>query len=105
MSPLYAIRADARGDITPERGKDPPRGIAWWQPKGGSYIPTPIVVGSNLFVANDRGILTCIDAKSGKEHYRRRIVDGGNDSYSASPVSAAGRLYRIRQVLNNAKIR
>jgi outer membrane protein assembly factor BamB len=93
MSPVYAVTADARGDITPKRGATPPRGIKWWQPKGGSYIPTPIVVGDNLFVANDRGIISCIDAKTGTEHYRRRIVDGGNDTYSASPVAAAGRLY------------
>jgi outer membrane protein assembly factor BamB len=93
MSPIYAVTADARGDLTPTRNKPLPKGLAWWMHRGGSYIPTPIVVDGRLFVANDRGILTCLDAKTGTEHYKRRIVDGGNDPYSASPVSAAGRLY------------
>jgi outer membrane protein assembly factor BamB len=90
MNPIYAIAAEASGDITPIALKPPP-GLAWWSARGGSYIPTPIVIDDALYVAGDRGVLTCYDASTGELRYRQRLANGG--SYSASPVAAAGRLY------------
>ena len=40
-------------------------------------------------VTDKTGILTCIDAKTGEEHWHERI--GGN--YSASPLFADGKIY------------
>jgi outer membrane protein assembly factor BamB len=90
MSPIYAIHATAKGDITPSSERRPPPGISWWKARGGSYIPTPIVVDKRLYVADDRGVLSCYDAVTGARHYRERVA---SDSFSASPVAAAERLY------------
>ena len=38
---------------------------------------------------SDLGVATCLEAKTGETHWRRRL--GGN--YSASPVFADGRIY------------
>ena len=46
-------------------------------------------MGEELFVVNDNGILTCLDARPGATHWQQRL--GGN--YSASPVFADGRIY------------
>ena len=89
MNPIYAVRASAKGDITPKASTAP--GLAWWSGRGGSYIPTPIVVGDHLYVAGDRGILACYHARSGKRLYRSRV--GDDDNYSASPVATQDRLY------------
>ena len=43
-----------------------------------------------LYVADDRGVLSCYDAVTGARHYRERVA---SDSFSASPVAAAERLY------------
>jgi outer membrane protein assembly factor BamB len=101
-SPIYAIRADARGDLTPREGKDgrkgaeddtvkQPDGLLWWKPRHGSYMPTPLVLGENLYVAGDNGVVAAFDAKSGEERFRARIEGGG--TFSASVVAADERLY------------
>lgn len=93
MSPIYAIRPNARGDITPRQGETLPEGVAWWNPRAGSYIPTPIVYRGLLYVASDRGVLACFEARTGKPLFRQRIVETSRETYSASPVAAGGRLY------------
>ena len=42
-----------------------------------------------LFMVNDTGIVTCLDAANGAEVWRSRVPD----SYSASPILAEGRIY------------
>ena len=92
MSPIYAIRLDAEGDISLEDGQTSNEYVVWSRPRRGAYIPTPIVYGDHLYIGNDVGILTCYDAKTGEQVYRQRIA-GRRDAYSASPVAADGRLY------------
>lgn len=90
-SSAYAISPAARGDITPDRadrGADSD-GLLWWEPRGGSYIPTPIIVGDILYTCSDRGVLTTRDVNTGKLFYQQRI--GGQ--HSASAVATAKHLY------------
>ena len=63
--------------------------IAWRYDKGAPTMPSPLLIGDELYFANDGGIFTCLDAKTGAEHYRERI--GGN--YSSSPTFADGKIY------------
>lgn len=44
-------------------------------------------------MVSDNGIVTCLDAKTGKEHWRQRF----GSSYSASPVFAGGRIYFLSE--------
>ena len=37
--------------------------------------PSPILLGDLLFMVNDSGILTCLDAKSGEEVWHARVPD------------------------------
>ncbi len=79
---LIAVRADGKGDVTRTH-------IAWTLRRGAPFTPSPILVGDELFVINDIGVLTTLDARTGTIHYQQRL--GGN--YSASPVFADGRIY------------
>jgi outer membrane protein assembly factor BamB len=79
---LIAVRADGEGDVTRTH-------VAWELRRGAPFTPSPLLVGDELYVVNDTGILTCVDARSGSIHYQERL--GGN--YSASPVFADGRIY------------
>lgn len=63
--------------------------IVWRFDKGAPTMPSPILIGEELYFVNDGGIFTCLDAKTGVEHYRERL--GGN--YSASPTFADGKIY------------
>ncbi len=57
------------------------------------HVPTALVQGNLLFLWSDQGIVTCVDAQSGKQHWKKRV--GGN--YSGSPVLAGGKLYAVSE--------
>lgn len=77
-------------------GAEPPE-IAWSFTKGAPTMPSPLLVGDELYFVNDGGILVCLDARTGAENYRERLANettkrmGG--TYNASPLVADGRLY------------
>jgi len=60
-----------------------------WRLDRGPKMPSPILVGKELYVINDGGILTCVDAITGDLHWRERL-DG---EFSSSPTYAGGFLY------------
>lgn len=78
----YAVRPGGRGDITESH-------IAWSNTRGNAYVPSAIVVGDYYYLADDHGIGICLDAHTGKQMWRKRF--GGD--FTASPVSAAGKIY------------
>lgn len=63
--------------------------IVWRQPRGAPSMPSPLVVGDELYVVSDKGIATCLDAKTGDVIWSERL--GGN--FSSSPLFADGRIY------------
>jgi len=79
---LYAIRPTGSGEIGRTH-------VEWALKKGAPHVPSPLLVGDELFLINDRGIAICLDAKTGVEHWKERI--GGN--HFASPIYAGGRIY------------
>jgi outer membrane protein assembly factor BamB len=91
IQPIFALRPGARGDISLKDDKESNDSIVWSKKRGGPYLPTPIVYGEHLYVCNNAGVLTCYEAKTGKQVYQQRL--GGKNGYTASPVAADGRLY------------
>jgi outer membrane protein assembly factor BamB len=83
---VLAVRPDGEGDVTGTH-------IAWSTTRGAPFTPSPIAVGDELYVINDLGVLSCLDAKTGKLHYQQRL--GGN--HSASPIFADGRIYFLSE--------
>lgn len=63
--------------------------IAWEEKKGAPSMPSPLVVGERLFMVNDKGIATFLDARTGTTIATLRL--GGN--FSSSPLVADGRIY------------
>lgn len=101
-SPTYAIQPTAAGDVTPSDDRasdDNPNGsgLAWWQPRDGSYMPTPLVKDKLLYTCNDNGRLTVRDALTGKLIYRQRIGKGSG-TYSASAVAADKHIYFVSEL-------
>jgi outer membrane protein assembly factor BamB len=91
VQPIYAVRPGASGDLSLPKDKTSGGAIVWSTSKGGPYLPTPIVYGEHLYVCGNSGVLTCYEARTGKQVYRERL--GGSGGYTASPVAADGRLY------------
>lgn len=81
---VYAIKLGGEGDITESH-------VAWTMTKGAPHNPSTLLVGDELYIISDKGILTCVDAKTGEQHYQERV--GGN--FSASPLLADDRIYLL----------
>jgi outer membrane protein assembly factor BamB len=92
LSPIYAIRPTATGDITLKEGETANAHIAWSYLRDGGYMQTPIAYQGVLYVCRDNGVLSAFDARTGQRHYQARLGDG-RTGFSASAVAAAGRLY------------
>jgi outer membrane protein assembly factor BamB len=88
--PIYAFRADAAGDISLAPGQTNNTGIAWSTERGGAYIPSPLVVGAQVFVLGDNGVLAAYNLHNGRKLFQERA---GTGDYYASPVAADGKVY------------
>ncbi len=91
-SPIYAIRLDAKGDISLAEGESANAHIAWSIERGGAYMQTPLVYGDYLYSSRDNGVLSCFEARTGERLYQERLGRGGT-GFTASPVAADGKLY------------
>jgi outer membrane protein assembly factor BamB len=80
--PLQAFKIGGKGDIT--------RNVIWKFDKGPD-VPTPVTDGKYFYSVNDRGIVFCLDAKTGQEIYGGQRMKPG--TYSGSPILADGKIY------------
>jgi outer membrane protein assembly factor BamB len=83
VRPLLALRAGGRGDIT--------KSHLLWSSENGPDVPTPVTDGKYLYIVNDRGIMWCLDSRTGQELYGPQRIKTG--TYSSSPVLADGKIY------------
>jgi len=81
--PLLALKPGGRGDVT--------RSHVLWSFNNGPDVPTPVTDGTYLYSINDRGILYCLDARTGKVIYGPQRLR--NATYSGSAVLADGKIY------------
>jgi outer membrane protein assembly factor BamB len=79
------IDANDAGAMEGQRGL----GLAWKGRRSVPNKPSVLLAGEMLFMIDDGGIASCLDAGTGEMIWNERV--GGN--YSASPIHAAGRIY------------
>lgn len=82
----FALRPEGIGDITATN-------VVWKEQQAMPVRCAPLLVDELLFMVNEAGILSCLEAKTGKLIWRHRL--GGH--YSASPVYAEGKVYLASQ--------
>lgn len=89
---LFAIKAGANGDISPKPGETTSDGVLWSVARGGVEMASPLVYEGYIYVlGRNGGVVTCLDAKTGKQVYRERIP--GAKSFWASPWAGSGKIY------------
>jgi outer membrane protein assembly factor BamB len=79
---LWAVRVDGQGDVTRTH-------VAWKQQALIGFMPSPLLLGQELYLLSDDGFVACVDASSGETLGKTRA--GGK--YAASPVYAQGHIY------------
>jgi len=91
-APLYAIRPDAKGDISLKESETSNAAVAWMNPRNGAYLQTPVVYGDLIYSCKSGGIVCCYDAKTGNKRYEERL-GSGRVAFTSSPVAADGKVY------------
>jgi outer membrane protein assembly factor BamB len=81
--PVLGLKAGGRGDVTTSH--------KLWEFNNGPDVPTPVTDGTRAYFITDRGVVYCIDLKTGKAVYGPQRLEPG--TYSASPVLADGKIY------------
>ena len=85
-----------RGDISLKPGETSNEFIVWSHPRASGYTPSALVHDGRAYLVHDTGILTVLDAKTGKQIYKVR-VGGGGQTFSASPVAAGDRVLLLTE--------
>jgi outer membrane protein assembly factor BamB len=95
--PLFAIKPGASGDISlADDEQHSNEFIAWSDPKAAPYMPTPVLHDGRLYVLLDRGMVSCFDAATGRQHYDRERLPGIG-KFTASPWIANDRLFCLSE--------
>ena len=79
---LWAVRPNGSGDVTETH-------MEWKLAKSVPCKPTPVIVDGLIYMVDDKGVGSCVEAASGEVVWRERVLS----TTSASPVYADGRIY------------
>lgn len=83
-----AIRVGGQGDVTATN-------VLWSTHRSIPQLPSPLVyAGVYYMLADQGGLLTLLDPKTGERLERGRLADG-IDAYYAAPVAADGKVYLL----------
>jgi len=79
---IYAIRPGGKGKLAEDL-------VAWHNADGIPHVPSPLLVGKEIYVVDDDGTAVCLDADTGTNIWKQRL--GGN--FRASPIQVRDRIY------------
>jgi outer membrane protein assembly factor BamB len=79
---VFAVDPTGNGDVTDTH-------VRWSEKKSMPSKPSPVYADGRLYMIQDQGVATCLDAKTGATLWTSRV--SGN--YSASPVIADGMVF------------
>lgn len=81
---LVAIKTGGQGDVTSTH-------VLWRESRGVPEVPAPLYSNQRVYMVTNGGIVSCMDAATGRVLFRTRLGAGG--AYFASPVMAGGNVY------------
>jgi outer membrane protein assembly factor BamB len=84
--PILAIRPGGNGDVTQSH-------LVWSKRRGGPHVPSPAYHNDRIYVVNDMGILTCLDARSGDSLWQRRM----RGRFSVAPLVVGEMLFLMNE--------
>ena len=84
--PYMAIKPGGRGDVSATH-------VVWSVATGAPYVSSLLYYDGVVYMANDVGVLTAVDASNGQRLWQER-VDG---VFSASPVGGGGHVYFVAE--------
>jgi hypothetical protein len=81
---IVALRPDEKGAVAESS-------VQWREKTGLPEVPSPLHYRGRVYLVKDGGIVTCLEARSGKVAYRGRL--GAARTYFASPIAGDGKVF------------
>jgi outer membrane protein assembly factor BamB len=95
--PVAAVRAGGSGDITPAAPETKNAHVVWYDRlAGGTYLPTPVIYQSSLYVLTEKGIFSRHNAETGERIYRSRVSPEAA-TFTASPWAYNGKIFALSE--------
>ncbi len=94
--PVYAVLPGAAGDITLRPRQRANEYIRWYDPRGASYNPSPLLYRGIYYTLLDRGFLTAHDARTGRTVYDRVRIEPGA-TFTSSPWAYNGKIFALSE--------
>jgi outer membrane protein assembly factor BamB len=82
---LVAVKPGGRGNISQTH-------VAWKATRGLPYVASPLFYDGRIYFIKNGGMISSLDAKSGRPFYSQERIEAGG-SYYSSPVAANGLIY------------
>jgi len=83
---VKAVRIDGQGEVSGTH-------VAWNVERGGSKLPSPLLIDGLLYYTSADGFAVCLEVSTGNQVWKERM--GG--TYAASPIYGDGRMYFFNQ--------
>jgi outer membrane protein assembly factor BamB len=83
---LFAVKPDGQGDVTESR-------VVWTLRRAAPLNPSPLLIEDALYIVSDKGIASCLEAKTGKIRWQERL----SGEFTASPLYADGHIYLLNE--------
>jgi outer membrane protein assembly factor BamB len=81
---LFAVKPGGAGDVTKTH-------VLWRDGKATPEVPSPLYYRGRVYMVRDGGLMSCLNAETGKLLFRERLGPGG--AYYSSPVAGDGKVY------------
>jgi hypothetical protein len=89
---LVAVRAGAAGDISLKEGENSSAFVAWSASLNTQRVASPLCYAVCVYMLDQqRGMVRCYDAKTGKEHYAQRLPE--SRGFTCSPWGADDKVF------------
>ena len=86
---VTAIKLGGHGDVTATH-------VAWLKQGDGPDVPTPAVADGKAYILSDKGVLTCLDIRTGNKLWSGQ-TEKHRHGFSSSPVLADGKIFITRE--------
>jgi len=81
---IWAVRPDGKGDVTNTN-------VIWKFSENVPGISTPVITDGMIFMINDKGIISCLDAKTGQLFWKEKLQ--GSYGFNFAPVTIEKNVY------------
>ncbi len=81
---LLAVKPGGKGNVSKTH-------VAWKQKRFIPEVTSPLHHRGLVYLVREGGLVTCLDAKTGRKYYQRRL--GASGAYFSSPVVGDGKIY------------